>query len=304
MQRLTMLVTPDGDWVFPDSAEFLAALGDPDPDYDAVGFAVRNLGFIKFEIVNQTVIEIELHPRNVEQMALFSVQKQLLSSEIKLFRIKHFTGGDWRSEISSSADHAILRLTELCTPVYMPANTDRFTAQPLDTAVLFQSSSRQANPLRVIAQKWRISFGHFDLNVVAMAARHHLQMAIIGVKPRDRDPRFRFFGNGLPWASDDFKAGATGERVENMPDKEYGGWTAQFFRAVADSGQPRYDLVTALMRYQTEEGKPERLVRYERLLLPWRTPSEEVFITSCSKVVAKEGAPNLAPAEEDSSVIR
>ena len=50
MERLTMLVTPDGEWVFPNSEEFLARLGDATPDYDAISFAVKNLGFIKFQI--------------------------------------------------------------------------------------------------------------------------------------------------------------------------------------------------------------------------------------------------------------
>ncbi len=53
MNRLTMLVTPDGRWVLEDSAEFLAALGDPDPDYDGASFAVKNLGFIKFQVLDQ-----------------------------------------------------------------------------------------------------------------------------------------------------------------------------------------------------------------------------------------------------------
>jgi len=304
VQRLTMMVTPEGDWVFPDSPEFLGALGDPEPDYDAVGYAVRNLGFIKFEILNQTIIEIELHPRNVDQMALFSVQRQLLSSEVGLFRIKHFSNSAWHSEISSSAEHAIVRLTELCTPAFMPNSSARFSAEPRDSTALFRSSSRAPHPLRIIAQKWRISFGHFDLNVVSLAARHNVQMAIVGVKSRERDPRFRFFGVGNEWAGDTFKAAAPGEKVENMPDKEYGGWASQFFRSVADSGQPRFDLVTAAMQYQEEPGKPQRNVRYERLLLPWKTPSDEVFITACSRVIEKEGAENLVPVEEDSSVIR
>ena len=41
MKPLTMLATPDGKWVFPNSAEFFAALGDSDPDYDAIAFAVK-----------------------------------------------------------------------------------------------------------------------------------------------------------------------------------------------------------------------------------------------------------------------
>src|SRR6266404_1275909 len=85
VQRLTMLVTPQGRWVLPDSAEFPAALGDPDPDYDAEAFAVKNLGFIKFRVIERSIIEIELHPRNVKLPALLAVQQQLLSSRIRLF---------------------------------------------------------------------------------------------------------------------------------------------------------------------------------------------------------------------------
>ena len=56
VQRLTMLITPDGEWLSPDTPDFLAALGDPAPDYDSVAFAVKNLGFIKFQIIERSEI--------------------------------------------------------------------------------------------------------------------------------------------------------------------------------------------------------------------------------------------------------
>src|SRR6202048_4569970 len=119
-----MLVTPDGRWVFPNSEEFLTALGDPAPDYDAISFAVKNLGFIKLQIIGQSIIEIELHPRNVELPALLAAQQQLLSARIKLFSIRFFdTAGLW--EISSSAEHPISRLSALCAPVYTPPHSER-----------------------------------------------------------------------------------------------------------------------------------------------------------------------------------
>src|SRR5580765_2709390 len=110
VQHFTMLVTPDGEWVSPNTPEFFAALGDPDPDYDAVAFAVKNLGFIKFQVIQHSIIEIELHPRNFEPSALLAVQQQLLSSDVKLFRIKHLDN-NWHSEILSSAESAIERLS-------------------------------------------------------------------------------------------------------------------------------------------------------------------------------------------------
>src|SRR5207237_5756934 len=90
VNRLTMLVSAEGTWMLEDSSEFRAALGDPEPDYDGAAFAVKNLGFIRFQILDKSIIEIDLHPRNVEIPALLAVQQQLLTSQIKLFRIKYF----------------------------------------------------------------------------------------------------------------------------------------------------------------------------------------------------------------------
>src|SRR5579864_7205695 len=115
VKPLTMLVTPDGQWILPGSSEFLAALDDPDPDYDAESFAVKNLGFIKFQMLARSIVEIELHPRNVQLPALLAVQQQIISAPARLIRIKYFTQV-WHSEITSSAEQAIARLSELSTP--------------------------------------------------------------------------------------------------------------------------------------------------------------------------------------------
>src|SRR5207302_6539576 len=126
-----MLITSDGQWVLEDSVEFLTALGDPNPDYDAASFAVKNLGFIKFQVLDNSIVEIELHPRNVELPALLAVQQEILRSQVRLFRIKFFDSA-WHSEISSSSEHVITRLSELCAPVFTPSPTERFRVEPQD----------------------------------------------------------------------------------------------------------------------------------------------------------------------------
>lgn len=302
MKRLTMLVTSDGRWVIEDSAEFLAALGDPDPDYDAALFAVKNLGFIKFQIIDGSVVEIELHPRNVQLSSLLAVQQQLLSSRAKLFRIKYFETS-WRSEITSSSERAITRLAELCAPAFAPPSSEKFLVEPRDYSTLFDNDG---SPLRPMVQKWRMSFGHFDPTVISFAIKHQLlsRMMIVAVKPRARDAIFRFIGDGFSWTDDTFQLNAIGQRVENQPDKEYGGWVAEFYKSVASTGQPRYDCVTAAIHQQQPGRGRSGVIRYERLLLPWRTPSEEVFVTLSSKMLDEEVAAEPLAAEAESSVIR
>jgi hypothetical protein len=283
VQHFTMLVTPDGEWVLPDSPEFFAALGDPNPDYDAIAFAVKNLGFIKFQVIERSIVEIELHPRNVELPALLAAQQQLFTSVVKLFRIRHFDTA-WQSEISSTAEHTVARLSELCTPAFVPPQHERFVVEPMDFSALFDDDR---NNLRPLAQKWRMSFGQFDPGVISLAVTHQLlsRMMIIGVRQRSQEPVWRFIGEGHRWIGGQYRLQGVGERVENMPDKDYGEWVTEFYKSVARAGQPRYDLINGTIRYEDETGKPERPIRYERLLLPWKTPSDEVFVTMCSKVV-------------------
>jgi hypothetical protein len=299
LQQLTMLITAEGKWVLPDSEEFLAALGDPNPDYDAVGFAVRNLGFIRFQLLDRVVTEIELHPRNVDQRALLALEKLLAEAGTNLFRIKYLEN-DWHSEIYASIEHTIERLHELCAPVYAVPATGRFIAEPCDPPVaIFKDAS---NPMRPLAQKWRASFGYFDSNVLPLAISQDLlsRFAVVAVEPHGNEPIWRFIGDAHRWLGDDYSFRGIGEKVENIADKDYGQWAARCFGAVAASGQPRYDFVTAQIQYQSEPGRPRRPVYYERLLLPWKTGSGEVLVTSCAKIVSSD----RSSLTEDNSVDR
>lgn len=293
MRPLSMLVTSEGEWVFEGSPEFLAALGDPEPDYDSALFAVKNLGFIRFETVAREIVEIELHPRNVGLPALLAVQQQLLASHFKLFRIKFFEEA-WRSEITSSAEEAISRLSELCAPAFSPPSSDRFFVEPQDWSAL---STQDESPLRFLFQKWRMSFGRFDPSVITFAARHQLlsRLMIVGLKPRRAEPIYRFIGEGhANWLPVDYLVGAIGDRMENLPDKEYGAWVSEFYKHVATAKEPRYDFVTATMNLSSSSY----YTRYERLLLPWSTGSDETLVSLSSRGLRERRvgpAPGSAP---------
>jgi hypothetical protein len=291
-----MMVTPDGEWVLEGSPEFLAALGDPDPDYDSTAFAVKNLGFIKFQVFDDSVIEIELHPRNVELPALLAVQQQLLSAQVKLFRIRYFVTS-WCSEITASPEQAISRLSALCPSPAPSKSTERFLVEPRDYSTLFTDESSWMRPM---VRKWRMSFGKFDPSVISFAIENRMlsRIMILGVKPRQTDPVFRFIGDGFLFLNNDYSLTGVGEKVQNQPDKDYGGWVSEFYKSVATTGQPRYDHITAAIR--ADAAQPDLFVtRYERLLLPWKTPSDEVFVSMMSKRLAGDDTAAEAAGGDD-----
>lgn len=296
VNRKTMLITSDGQWVFPGSAEFLAALGDPNPDYDAEAFAVKNLGFIKFSTIEASIIEIELHPRNVVLPALLAVQQKVQSSDVKLFRIKYFDKG-WNSEITSSAEQAMVRLSQLTAPAFVEPSRQRFVVEPRNYAQLLDDDT---NDLRFLAQKWRTSFGQFDSTVISFAINHQLlsRTVIIGVKPRPADPVFRFIGEAhSTWLDRDYHVSVIGEKLAHIPDKDYGEWASEFYKDVASTGQPRFDCVTAVIQ------RPPRAYhsRYERLVLPWTTSSNEKLVTVCNRRLVDDDMLSPSYAELESS---
>lgn len=287
----TMLVTPQGQWVAPDTEEFVAALGDAGSDGDPIAFAIKNRGFVKVHSASEAVIEIELYPRAVELQALLAVQQQLVTARAKLFRIVFFDT-EWRSEISASVEHVVTRLSELCAPDFTPPPTERFRVEPQDLETLFAD---EHNPLRPLAQKWRASLGNFDPTVISLAVTHHLlsRLMIAGIRPDQTEPTWRFIGDGHKWIGDRFRIGGLGNTVGNMPDRSYGEWATKFYMSVARTGQPRYDFITGSVQYEDEAGKPLKPVRYERLMLPWKTPSDEVFVTMCSKRFGTDDIPSF-----------
>lgn len=297
-----MLVTAEGKWVLPDSDEFHAALGDPEPDYDAVGFAVRNLGFVKFQVLDRLVTEIELCPRNVDLRAMLAVEKLLCEADTNLFRIRYLAD-EWQSEISASAEHTLERLRELCAPVFEPVLTERFRVEPQDPAVLFDTQLGRATALGRMAIKWRVAFGNFDEKVLDIASRNDLLslMAIVELDRGDKSPVFRFIGDGHSWAHRQFKLDGLGEKVEDMPDREYGHWITEFHRSVASSGQPRLDRCTAAIEFNGDTSH-RKAVAYDRLLLPWRMPSGKLLITSCAAAKDEPDREANLPPQSNSSV--
>lgn len=287
VKRTTMVVNPAGEWVSPIVSDLLAALQLPDPADDPLAYVVENLGYIKLQTIEGVIVEIELRPCKVELQALLAVQQQLQATDARLFRIRYLETA-WQSEICSSVEHAIERLSELCAPVFMPATNDLYVAEARDLSIVFDDDTHRFRPL---VQKWRVSFGYFDSNVIALAVQHDLlsSLTVVGIKPLERDPLFRFIGQGHSWAGNHLAR--PGESVENQPDRQYGRWLAEFYKFVASTKQPHYDLVTVRLQQGAEHGEPPPTVCYERLLLPWKTSSREVFVTSCLAIVELPASP-------------
>ncbi|HEV2189280.1 MAG TPA: hypothetical protein VGR70_18870 [Stellaceae bacterium] len=105
-------VAPDGTWLRKGSDEFFVAVGDPNPDYNAPLFALKNLGFIEVRVVAGPLVNITLHPRNVASAALRSLQQWLLLFQFSSVKLNYLKDR-WISEILTTPAQVICRLFEI-----------------------------------------------------------------------------------------------------------------------------------------------------------------------------------------------
>ena len=111
------------------------------------------------------------------------------------------------------------------------------------------------------------------------------RLAIIGVKPRQQDPVWRFVGHGHGWMGRGIRP--QGDRREG---REY---SRQGLRRMGQQLLPIGSRIgaAALRPGQHVDAVPQRARQavaagpLREVLLPWKTPSEEIFVTLCSRTV-------------------
>jgi hypothetical protein len=288
---MDFVISPEGSWLSTGSLEAERAIGYEDPDFDATLFAVKNQGFVQVSFDTPASVRIRLHPTTIARGALVSLLQRFSTFGTAAITVSHLTD-HWIAEAFDTPAAAYDRITELCSSTLAPVpRNEKYVADEQDLAPIFRDYD---HPLKPLLQKWRISFHRFSDSVIPFTMQHGLvsRLMIIGVKKHAPDPVMRFVGEGFSvMYGEEFPFRAVGEKLANLPDREYGAWASEFYKAVATTGEPRYDLVEAEMP-KASRGPH---VRYERLLLPWNTPSGETLVTLSSRTLAHQRKELVGP---------
>jgi hypothetical protein len=288
---MDFLITSEGDWLVAGSKEAEASIGYDDPDFDLTAFAVRNLGFIQVTWASPTNVRVRFHPDQVAPGALDSLKSRRDTFGDANIELGWLTRS-WQTETFPDAVSAIARVDTLARPYVAAA--ERYRANQQDLSVL---EAANGHPLKLLLQKWRVSFRSFSDSVMPFAMQHGFfsRMMIAGVRKNEPAPIFRYIGEGFsPLWGESFTVSAIGEKIENQPDKAYGAWVSRFYSEVAETARPRFDIVEAIVP-KAQRGP---WIRYERLLLPWKTPSGEVFVTLASATLATSAPANDVQADQ------
>lgn len=252
-----------------------AHFGYPEPDFDLIGFTVRNMGCVDIERGS-----IRLRPSRVAPRALAGLMRHLgrLPADAPV-NLRIYEDG-WLTVPCRSVDearHAVLHAVEHGVSPYRGfscTNIGRLetTSDLGDVFTCWQDAGQRLNDdvMRYLKRR-----GVFDRAVV--------------MSEKDGDLCFRFIGDGIirvlgeggrEWA------GAVIGRPDNgMPDPVYAASVAEGYWKALQSDTPAINVVDAVMNLAS--GDRVRL-RYERFIAPIQAANGQRAILVCSRDTARQ----------------
>jgi hypothetical protein len=269
-----------GEWLRETDPRLRSEIGFTDPKIDAIGYAVRNMGYVKVSFGDANVLTVAFHPRNAGAAAIQSVAQRIEGTAPKRVDLRHIGDEGWVSESFLNSTAAVRRMKTLCRIEAEAQPKDRWYLTSLTPADLVKED---ANALRLMHQKWRISFGTFNESVFSFALQHGLlgRLILAGTKKQNSDLVFRYIGDDFgTFYSDEFRFNAIGNSILQQPDRDYGEWIGAAYESVAQSGVPRFDYIDAYLPGSSRGP----WIRYERLLLPWKLPTGERLVSMSSRI--------------------
>lgn len=274
------VVSDKGAWFAETDQRLGHEIGFTDPIVGAIGYAIRNMGFVKISFGPPDAVTITFHPRNTDANTIRSVTQGIECMDLRRFDLCYLAENGWVSESFATKAEASGRLEALCGVEMTMRPEDRWHLTALTPDSL---SADEKDSLRLMHQKWRISFGTFSESVFSFAMQHGLldRLILAGARRPDDDLVFRYIGDDFgTFYSDEFRFNAIGTSIVQQPDRDYGEWVGAAYKAVAQSGAPRLDYIDACL--------PGSLrgpwIRYERLLLPWKLPTGGLLVSISSRI--------------------
>lgn len=286
---MTLYISPEGDFLIPGTPAFFDRIGYRNPDFDAGDYSVRNLGFVGVTRNAEGALKLRFRPDVLTGKAVDGAFRYLVKHPGSSITLEYLADS-WMVETWPNDSAVLHRIVVLCS---QPPQQGRKASAPFSTQALRldEASEDHGNPLKPLFQKWRVSLSTFDDTTLPFLMKFGCASKLIIMAAANReDPlRFQFIGEGLEFYDKKALYEFIGRPITCQPDKKYASWIAEQYNALIASNEPRLDLVEALI---AQPSGTVRRSRYERLLLPWSSPTGQVIVTCASVLISAENNVN------------
>jgi hypothetical protein len=263
----------------------LEALGYPDPDFELLSFAVRNMGAVSIDVGDKD-ITLSYRAQTASADALSAAAKFLAKLPPLPVSVRA-ESADWREHRFVSGVDA---LTWLGTQPAMAARNVIIEPRRL-TAISDRQLSRlemSDDYFALLFKKWRIAGGQMRDDVPELLVRFGLlDQTTIASREGNGQMVFDHVATKINIYRRHFDDGSWVYRMKGMPvsaqpDRDYATYVDSTFRRALDQNGPSFDHISAVI---SDRAGVTRHV-YDRLLLPWRTEDGRQFVTCTAYVTA------------------
>jgi hypothetical protein len=271
-----------------------AALGYPNPDFDIWAYAIRNLGAVEV-VCAADGLTVTMRTATAHAKAIHGAQQLLSTLEPQPVKLRYEIG-TWIEETYDNPQQAAGRIESALHDAATTPNRVAFMSSPRKLAPLSEHRLNRIETadekLGLMFKKWRLSQGRFDPETAAFLVRFGLfeRTAVVTEKDTSGELVIEHVGAAFKLYTrydDAWPLTASGNKLADQPDPDYGRWVDRTYRGVLDERQPRFEYVDAVI--QARGAEPYRS-RYDRLLLPWQDKQGARIVTGTSYQTAQTSA--------------
>lgn len=275
-KAMTYLIDPTGRWWRWPSSVLAEQLGYPDPDFDLGAYAARNLGYVWVAPQDDaTLLQFRagmISMASVDALTPY-LQKSLAAG--KPVGLVFFASG-WIEEAHTEIEPLVERLKDL-SDYNEPHIRDLFIRQPHQPRDWLRDGQHELAGLFAL---WRAVGGLYSEPIETYLRRTGLvKRTVVLATSGAVDMHVLYGGPGFA-VYDSFSFEQTvGRSIADQPDKAYGRWVADSYRACCTTGDPQIDDIDAIVE---QPGHDPRRRRYQRLILRWQRPNGQMILTGSS----------------------
>jgi len=253
-----------------------ARLGCRTADFDVISYAVRNFGFIHIGL-RENGIRVALRANRFSLLTLTSTLFKLADLRPARILLAIFWGDDWSYEMFNSIGAFTERAEDLAAGEPVVRRPSWLAAERNLSSLAAPTYER----LQPLVRLWREQRGALPEDLPQTLNSLDLLNRSVIVRQRRRTSRLtvEHFGAGIKMLKPCEGMMAVGRDLHELPDGAYGDWVADSYARALAGRRVRLDGVRATLK--NSESTTIR-VRYDRLLMPWRTGKGDGFVLSVS----------------------
>ena len=258
------------------SPDLARKLGYREPDFDAAAYAVRNLGFIHVRQHGEGV-RVSLRSGRFTLLSLTAALYVLIDRRPRRIVLAVFSGEDWSYEMFTNLGSFAERAEDLAAgePI---AGRPRWLSVKKNLEALASPAFERTRPLVAL---WSETRGRLSEDLDHVLRGSNLIDRAVLVRHIAGTSRlvYEHFGSAIRAMRPCETLNLVGRDIDDIADRPYGGWVGESYAAVSKRRRLRLDSIRATLR-TSEESTVK--VRYDRLLMPWRRPGNDLFVLGIS----------------------